>query len=355
MHIVDADGHVAEGVALVGEAVSRFPDHVKIRDDGKLGVAIEGRFYPDFEGPGAGCPPQHGLSRSEGIGHDTLEGVLADADRDQIDTMVLYPSFGLCAPSLTDPAFAAGFCRLYNGWLADYCKPSGGRLRGVAVAPVEHGEVAIEIIREGRDLGHVAVMLPPALATRNLDHPDLDRFYDAACDLDLAIGIHGAPGIHLPKIGVDRFDNYIQVHCVSFPFDQMTAMTAMVSGGVFERHPKLRVAFLEAGVGWVPYFLDRLHEHFEKRGDWIRDGWKREPREYLDAGNLWVSCEPEEPILPGVIDVLGSDFILYASDYPHWDGDWPESTKHLRTRSDLSDEDRAKIAGGNARRFYGLD
>ena len=76
----------------------------------------------------------------------------------------------------------------------------------------------------------------------------------------MPLGIHGAPGIHLPKIGVDRFTNYIQVHCISFPFDQMTAMTALVSGGVFDRHPQLRVAFLEAGVGWVPFFIDRLHE-----------------------------------------------------------------------------------------------
>jgi hypothetical protein len=55
--------------------------------------------------------------------------------------------------------------------------------------------------------------------------------------MDMALGVHGAPGIHLPKIGVDRFTNYIQVHCISFPFDQMTAMTALVSGGVFDRHP----------------------------------------------------------------------------------------------------------------------
>ena len=91
-----------------------------------------------------------------------------------------------------------------------------------------------------------------------------------AADLDVALGFHGAPGVHLPKIGVDRFTNYIQVHCVSFPFDQMTAMTSLVSGGVFDRHPKLRVAFLEAGVSWVPYFMDRMHEHWEKRGDWSR-------------------------------------------------------------------------------------
>jgi predicted TIM-barrel fold metal-dependent hydrolase len=104
----------------------------------------------------------------------------------------------------------------------------------------------------------------------------------------------------------------------------------------------------------VPYFVDRMHEHYEKRGDWIPNGWRREPREYVERGNVWVSCEPEEPILPAVAKILGEDFIMYASDYPHWDGAWPESTKPLRERSDVSETLRAKIAGGNARRFYGL-
>ena len=171
----------------------------------------------------------------------------------------------------------------------------------------------------------------------------------------MPLAVHGAPGVHLPKIGVDRFTNYIQVHCISFPFDMMTAMTAMVSGGVFERHPKLRVAFLEAGVGWFPYFLDRLHEHFEKRGDWIKNGWKREPQEYLERGQIYLTCESEEPILPAVTDLLGADFVMYASDYPHWDSDFPNSSRPLRERSDLTDEVRAKIMETNARRFYALD
>ena len=238
---------------------------------------IEGRNYPESSGPGAGCPTEHGLSAAEGINCRSAEGVLGDADRDQIDTMVLYPSLGLCTPTLEDPEFAAGFARLYNEWIADYCKSSDGRLHGIAVTPIEHGDVAIDIMREAKDLGLVATHIPPALKTRNLDHPDLDPFYAAAVELEMPLGIHGAPGVHLPKIGVDRFTNYIQVHCISFPFDQMTAMTALVSGGVFDRHPDLRVAFLEAGVGWVPFFIDRLHEHFEKRGDWIEGGWQRDP------------------------------------------------------------------------------
>lgn len=354
MRIIDADGHVAEGASLAVEAMQRWPQHIAPRDDGR-GLVIEGRNYPEDSGPGAGCPREHGLSTAAGIDHSSAEGVLRDADRDHIDTMVLYPSLGLCAPSLEDPGLAAGFARLYNQWIADYCRPTGSRLRGIAVTPIEHGEVAIDVMREAKGLGLVATHIPPALRTRNLDHPDLDPFYAAAVELDMPLGIHGAPGMHLPKIGVDRFTNYIQVHCISFPFDQMTAMTALVSGGVFDRHPGLRVAFLEAGVGWVPFFIDRLHEHFEKRGDWIEGGWRRDPEAYLRAGNIWTTCEPEEPILPGVIDVLGDDFIMFASDYPHWDGEWPESTKHLRTRSDLGEESRAKIGGSNAQRFYGLN
>lgn len=353
LELVDADAHVVEA-ELIGECLKRWPDDFALRQGPPAEILTEGRRYPEWEGPGAGCPPQHGLSTSEGINPYTVEGTLKDADRDGIDKMVFFPSFGLRAPSIQSAKIAREFAELYNEWIADWCRRGAGRFHGVAVLPVEQVGDAISALRRAKDLGLVCGMIPPALRERNLDHPDLDPLYAAATELDMPLGVHGAPGIHLPKIGVDRFDNYIQVHCISFPFDQMTAMTALLSGGVFDRHPKLRVAFLEAGVGWVPYFIDRLHEHYEKRGDWIPNGWRREPREYVEAGNIWVSCEPEEPILPAVVGILGADFIMYASDYPHWDGEWPNSTKPLRERSDLTDEARRKIAGENARRFYAL-
>jgi predicted TIM-barrel fold metal-dependent hydrolase len=352
VEFVDSDAHVVEGQVLFAECLRRWPDAFTLTEKGEL--LTEGRRYPEHEGPGAGCPPEHGLSRVEGINPWTPEGTLADADRDGIDHMVFFPSFGLRAPTIETRSVATGFCRLYNEWIADWCRQGKGRFHGVGLLPVEWIDDAIAALREARDLGLVGAMIPPALRTRNLDHADLDPLYAAATDLDVPLGVHGAPGLHFPKIGIDRFTNYIQVHCVSFPFDQMTAMTALVSGGVFDRHPKLRVAFLESGVGWVPYFIDRLHEHREKRGDWIRNGWRRDPRHYVEAGNVWVSCEPEETVLPAVADALGPDFIMYASDYPHWDSDWPHSTQPLRERADLREDVRAKIAGGNARRFYRL-
>ena len=127
MRIIDADGHVAENSSLATEAIKRWPDHVKPSTDKRMRLMFEGRNYPEDEGPGAGCPPEHGISKAPNINCRSPEGVLGDADRDHIDTMVLYPSLGLCAPSLEDPQFAAGFARLYNEWIADYCAASGGR------------------------------------------------------------------------------------------------------------------------------------------------------------------------------------------------------------------------------------
>ena len=353
--IVDADGHVLENEDFVSEAVKRWPDQIQLRmEDGQFaGFVVEGRLYPEPPGPGMGCPAAHSIAPDANPA--TAASMLADVDRDQIDRMVLFPSIALFGASIRDRRLARDFATLYSEWLADFCADSGGRLFGAAVLPAEEVSDAIQVMKEARARGAVSAILPPALRTRNLDHPDLDPLYAAAVDLDLPISIHGAPGIHLPKIGTDRFDNYIQVHCISFPFDQMTAMTAIVSGGVLERHPRLRVGFLEAGVTWVPYFVDRLHEHYEKRGDWIPGGWRREPREYLERGQIYVACEPDETVLPAVIGALGDEFILYASDYPHWDGEWPESTRALRERRDIGEGSREKILRRNAERFFGLE
>ena len=356
LEVVDADGHVAESVEFFAELFQRFPDKMAVRTDTKLGVLVDGRAVPFSEGPGAGCPPDHGITTAPGVNPHSVDGVLADADTDGIDLMVLFPSFGLHVPAIEDPTLAEGIARAYNRWVAEFCAKGQGRLHAAAVAPIESVETAIAVMREAKELGLACTVIPPALRDRNLDHADLDPFYSAAEELDMALGVHGAPGIHLPKIGVDRFTNYIQVHCISFPFDQMTAMTAMVSGGVFDRHPRLRVAFLEAGAGWLPWFVERLGEHYESRGDWIEGGWKRPPAEYVAAGNVWITCEPDEGTLPTIVETFGDRCVMFASDYPHWDGAWPNATSELVEHAEgrLGPESLSRIAGANARAFYGV-
>jgi predicted TIM-barrel fold metal-dependent hydrolase len=136
----------------------------------------------------------------------------------------------------------------------------------------------------------------------------------------------------------------------------MFALTALVSGGVFDRHPTLRVAFLEAGAGWLPWFVERLGEHYRSRRDWIPDGWQRPPAQYIAAGNVVVTCEPDEEALPCVVELLGDRCVMFASDYPHWDGAWPRATTELRehARGRLTEQALARVAAGNAVDFYNL-
>ena len=188
---------------------------------------------------------------------------IVDADREGIDVMVAYPSLGLGATAFEDVAFAMDFAQRWNRWAARFADASPGRrLRAVGIVPLQDPARAATMVDEIGVLGLVGVAVPPALRDgRNLDHPTLDPFWAAVAASGLPAGVHGAPGMHIPVAGADRFDNYVQVHAVSFPFDQMIALTALALGGVLERHAALRVAFLEAGVGWVPYFLERLDEH----------------------------------------------------------------------------------------------
>jgi predicted TIM-barrel fold metal-dependent hydrolase len=352
--VIDSDAHVIEGRELMAELIERFPDKIRFANPGEgTALFIEGRAYPQSTGPGAGCRFDEGMCIDRGANPFSVDGVLADADREGIDAMVFFPSAALGLPGYEDRRFAAEMARAYNRWLAGYCASGQGRLYGVALVPIEDVQTSIAIMREAKAQGLVATMIPAVLRTRNLDHADLESFFSAAEELDMPVGIHGAPGIHLPNLGSHRFDNYLQVHCVSFPFDMMVASTSLVLGGVLERHPKLRVGLLESGVGWVPYFMERMEEHLEKRGR-LTPGCKHEPREYIARGQLYVSCEPEETSVPFAVETLGDRFIMYASDYPHWDSDFPNSTRPLRERTDISDAVRARVMGENAARFYGL-
>ena len=353
--VIDSDAHVVEGREFMAQMLERFPDKIRFAQssEGATALYIEDRPYPKSWGPGAGCRADEGMCLDRGANPFTAEGVLADADREGIDGMVFFPSAALGLPAYEDQRFAADMARAYTIWMADWCGRGKGRFYGVGLVPIEDVTTSIAIMREARDLGLKAIMVPAVLKDRNLDHPDLEPFYAAAADLDMPLGIHGAPGIHLPNLGSHRFDNYLQVHCVSFPFDMMVASTALILGGVFERHPTLRVALLESGVGWVPYFMERMEEHLEKRGR-LTPECRHEPKEYIARGQLYVSCEPEEVSVPLAVEALGDHFIMYASDYPHWDSDFPNSTKPLRERRDISDAVRAKIMGENAERFYRL-
>ena len=171
---------------------------------------------------------------------------------DGIDAVFLYPTLGLFSGAIEDPQLAAATCRAYNRWLADYCQPYPDRLFGVAMLPMQSIELAIEEMRYARnELGMRSGFLRPnPYNDRMLGHRDYDVFWAEAQELDFAIGIHEGTG-GMPAAGADRFEELAPRHIVSHTVEMMLASLSIIWDGVCERFPKLRIAFLESGGGWI--------------------------------------------------------------------------------------------------------
>ena len=194
----------------------------------------------------------------------------------------------------------------------------------------------------------MSLTVPCAVGPRNLDDPENYPLYELASRLDVPLGVH-AGGI---KFTYDRFiDAYAQLHTLEFPYNNMFAATKLVCAGVLEQFPSLRVALLESGVGWVPYMFERYDEHWERRPKEFPNITKA-PSEFLTGGQLFVSTEGEDG-LPQVIEQSGSNWIVWASDYPHWDADFPGAVAKVADRDAIAPADRAAILDTNANRLFG--
>ena len=152
--------------------------------------------------------------------------------------------------------------------------------------------------------------------------------------------------------GEVRFDTFLLAHTVARPVETLIDCASLMYGGIPEKFPKLRVAFLECGCGWVPYWMDRMDEEWEKR-QCEAPLLKAKPSEYIRNGNWFFAAEPEESTLGYVMERIGDDKLIFASDYPHWDGMFPYVVSTIRDRSDISADAKSKFLGANAKRLYG--
>ena len=281
---------------------------------------------------------------------------IPDMDLDGIDAAFLYPSMGLFAGAVHDPNLAAALCRAYNRWLADYCKPYPDRLFGIAMLPMQSVEHAIGEMKFARkELGMRGGFLRPNPYNNRLIHdPVYEPFWSAAEEYDFSIGFHEGGSSGMPTVGIDRFEGRAAKHIISHTMEMMLACLSMIWGGVVERHPRLRVGFLESGGGWVAPWLDRMDRHFDDQG-FNDSGLKTRPSE-LFRRNCWISFEPVEGSLRVLAEYIGPHKILWATDYPHRDGFFPGAPQMIKDRmAGASPEVQHKVLAGGAIGFYGLN
>ena len=280
---------------------------------------------------------------------------LAAMDREGLDVAALYPSIGLgvMMRNEVDGNLAAAMARAYNNWLYDFCQADTKRLKGVGMISLHDVSEAVkEAERVVEKLGFVGVFARPE-PLRNL--PWHSRYYDSlwSCleQLGIPIGFHSAAALgEIPQIG-DRFgDNLLLRHVTSHPMENMLAMVDIVGGGVLDRHPKLKVAFLECYCGWVSFLLHRLDNAMEK-GRFPTAG-KLKPSEYFQR-QCWISTEHEKE-LPMIIKLVGDDKIVFSTDYPHGDSDFPHAVEEFLEMDGVSKESQKKILWDNCARLNGM-
>jgi predicted TIM-barrel fold metal-dependent hydrolase len=390
---IDADGHLLEPpTALIDYAPDEYKDTVwqvhkdaegvewLTLEDMKMEAAVMA-----FAAAGGEVEDERVSKHSGERGYLDLPDYCWEAkarlkalDGDGIAQSVLYPTMLLTFQHLRSLPFAEVQCRAYNDWLSDLCADGEGRLHGVAILPHLDPIRAAAEVRRVADLPHIVgvqVRPNPAMDFKHLNHEVYEPIWAAAEEVGLPIGMHplcsadlpGAiRGLHLNKLGTsdipvqdqDDFgsDNIFFTQAIGNPVDMMTAITFMTAGGVLERHPELRVVFLEANGGWIVPWLERLDHHVHMYG-WDVPWLKMDPSEYFRR-QCYISFDADESTLEFTArsPLVGADRIVWASDFPHPDAKYPGTTKLLaESIAGLPVDQQQAIAGGNAARLYGLD
>jgi predicted TIM-barrel fold metal-dependent hydrolase len=290
---------------------------------------------------------------SPNVDHDPGERI-KDMDYEGVDVNLTLPSgwFGTFTTG-EDVALEMAMYRAYHRWMEDYCGAFPERLGGVILACARdiQGSLA-EIRRWGKSRWAWGVLAYAPYGTP-LDHPDLEPIWAAAQEFDLCVALHTftvmppyAPG------GLDTWDNLWLQRSAAHPWCGMRNMAALIGSGVMDRYPKLRIGTLEAGHGWLPFWMARIDEHAETIKAALPE-LKRKPSEYVMSGRYFQSIEiPEGARLTNAVaDLVGDGVLMYASDYPHGESHFPKSVETV-LGWDMPEARKRKLFWDNAVNLY---
>jgi predicted TIM-barrel fold metal-dependent hydrolase len=288
-----------------------------------------------------------------GVQDDAASNRVADMDDEGADVHFLIPSSWVSICGLDDPALEQGMNRAYHRHMADFCGQHPTRLKGLIRAS---GRSVDEAVREIREWGNSswAVAVQPSLGLNvPADHPDLEPIWRAAADHGLPIVHHSStwnppyyPGYQ------DVWENIFLGRMASHPWGAMRFVAAFIGSGIYDRYPDLRMGVLECGFGWLPFWGRRMDEQYEYVGSTAP--LQHKPSEYLSSGRFFCSIERQEgeDMFHAVTGFLGDDVLMYASDYPHSECQFPNSIDNILAWRSLSMETRQKLLWDNAVHFF---
>ena len=375
MRVIDADGHVEENPITFSDKyfAPEFRPHrpqvVPGTEEGLAYWMIDEQLFPRRVGRGCnnlgtpasyqGKPVRHAQRKPDSLGSMELTNLkerLQIMDEENLWLQVLYPTLFLAYPLSSNPAYTSAMCDAYNRWLGDVLSGQE-RLKWVGVANLDDIPAAVKQVQEAKQLGAVGMMILGTAGDRLLDDQSLWPFYQAVATENLPLAVH--VGWACPSLN-NLYTHIYPSGVIPFLMPVLMGLVSMMSGGIFDRFPNLRVVYLEAGCLWVHFILERLHHRFEHSGKNLVNVVSRtapvqqlSPEEYIKNGNIYFSSEVEDILLPQVLELVGDGQIMFASDMPHGDRE-RFAAKTLQDRKDIRDVVKTKILETNPAKFYRL-
>jgi predicted TIM-barrel fold metal-dependent hydrolase len=374
---VDADGHILEPPTLWEEYIDpQFRDRAlrfRLDENGLEELEIDGqrstmsrRGFPSTLGA-MGAPDIAEMAKDPArtyLGEAPFGSMdpnerIAVLDAEHNDTAILYTTVGLLwEAEVTDPDLSQAYTTAYNRWICEFCAGERRLVPTAHLSLTDPAAAARELERavgEGARGGYVA---PFTHQGTPLGHPDNDPVFAAAQDLDVPLAIHPTFEPQWTKgTRMGAWENVKQLRLLA----SVTAsdgvrhqFTTLFDYGVFDRFPRLEVLVLESGGGWIGYWLDRIDAVYSHTFIGNRVPLQHKPSDYFRE-RVWISCDPDERMIPALAERYGVERFLWASDFPHADHT-PEYVHDLNELvAAFPEADRAKFVGGNARALFRLD
>jgi uncharacterized protein len=278
-------------------------------------------------------------------------------DKEGLDIAVLFRTSPLHTNENFEPEYANDLCKAWNDWMADFCKADPKRLKASALITLHDVDLAVSEAKRAVKNGAVGLSLcPEPINGRQMHDYYFDPLWQEAQEMNIPICFHPPARPQQSQVSKDRFEGHpnqaLLVNPLRNPVEQILAVSAFCAGGVLERFPKLKVAFLEGNCSWLPWLLYRIDEYWEMQGKMADIPLRQKPGEYFKQ-QCFISMDVDETLVKNVIDTMGDDNIVISTDYPHIDCRWPHALDEFLSIS-ISESAKRKILWDNCVRLYGL-
>jgi len=268
-----------------------------------------------------------------------------------VDIAVMFPTPMLTLGLHPQVEVEVALARAYNRWLCERVLAHEPRLRSMLYLPFNDAEACYRIAQEFGDKPGVSGFMVTAARHRPVHHNSYMKTYALLEEMGLPLGFHA--GYNWTEQSMQMMNKFISVHAIGFVFYNMVHLTNWLVNGLPERFPKLKVLWIESGLAWLPFMMQRLDNEYMMRSS-EAPALKRPPSDYMRE--MYFSTQPMEitdmAALEQTFRMIKADTqLLYSSDYPHWDFDLPSTIYDLPF---LDEQAKRNILGGNAMKVFNL-